>query len=59
MHESDHESLRDTFVQQAGDYLDLAQRHGLTLTQDGHRTGTLALAHDELGLLGPTLVHVA
>lgn len=53
MHEGDHESLRDTFVQQAADYLDLAKRHGLTLTQDGHRTGTLALAHRELGLLGP------
>jgi cytosine/adenosine deaminase-related metal-dependent hydrolase len=52
MHEPDHESLRETFVRQARDYKDLADRHGLTLTQDGHREGTLALAHRELGLLG-------
>ena len=52
MHESDHETLRGTFVRQARDYRDLADRHGLTLTQDGHREGTLALAHRELGLLG-------
>ena len=54
MHESDHEGLRADFVRQARDYADLAQRHRLTLTQDGHRAGTLALAHRELGLLGPT-----
>jgi cytosine/adenosine deaminase-related metal-dependent hydrolase len=53
MHEADHESLRETFVRQARDFADLAQRNALTLTQDGHREGTLALAHAELGLLGP------
>ena len=54
MHEADHEGLRAEFVLQARDYADLAKRYGLTLTQDGHRDGTLALAHRELGLLGPT-----
>ena len=53
MHEADHEGLRETFVRQARDFADLAQRSALTLTQDGHREGTLALAHAELGLLGP------
>ena len=54
MHEPDHELLRDEFHRQARDYFGLAQARGLTFTQDGHRTGTLALAHRELGLLGPT-----
>lgn len=54
MHEADHAGLRDEFHQQARDYFGLATARGLTFTQDGHRTGTLALAHKELGLLGPT-----
>jgi 5-methylthioadenosine/S-adenosylhomocysteine deaminase len=52
MHESEHVALRGQFEQQARDGLALARRHGLGLTQDGHRAGTLALAR-ELGLLGP------
>ena len=54
MHEPDHVALREEFHQQAKDYYGLATERGLTFTQDGHRTGTLALAHHELGLLGPT-----
>ncbi len=54
MHQPEHAALRDTFVEQAGLYHGLAKQRGLTFTQDGHRTGTLALAHRELGLLGPT-----
>ena len=54
MHEPDHVSLRDVFHKQARDYFGLAKARGLTFTQDGHRTGTLELAHKELGLLGPT-----
>ena len=54
MHEPDHVALREEFHQQAKDYYGLARERGLTFTQDGHRTGTLALAHHELGLLGPT-----
>ena len=34
--------------------MDLARRHGLTFTQDGHRAGTLRYAHEQLGLLGET-----
>jgi 5-methylthioadenosine/S-adenosylhomocysteine deaminase len=52
-HERGHEEFRDIFVAQAQDYFGLASRYGLTFTQDGHRTGTLALAHRELGLLSP------
>ncbi|KAB7615099.1 amidohydrolase family protein [Verminephrobacter eiseniae] len=37
---------------QAGQYMALARARGLTFTQDGHRAGTLAFAHRELGLLG-------
>jgi len=44
----------DVFRQQAVQYMDLARRHQLTLTQDGHRAGTLQYAHEVLGLLGPT-----
>lgn len=53
MHEADHEGLRAVFERQARDYFGLASARGLTFTQDGHRTGTLALAHRQLGLLGP------
>lgn len=42
----------DVFHQQAGQYMDLARRHGLAFTQDGHRAGTLQYAHEQLGLLG-------
>jgi cytosine/adenosine deaminase-related metal-dependent hydrolase len=33
--------------------LDLRERNGLLLTQDGHHSGSLAYAERELGLLGP------
>lgn len=42
------------FREQAAQYSDLARRKNLTFTQDGHRTGTLAFAHKELGLLSNT-----
>ena len=51
-HEPGHAQFADTFRDQARAYGDLARRHGLGFTQDGHRAGTLALAHDELDLLG-------
>ncbi len=41
------------FRRLARDYGDLARRHDLAFTQDGHRGGTLKLAQEELGLLGP------
>jgi 5-methylthioadenosine/S-adenosylhomocysteine deaminase len=52
MHEPDHAALRPVFAQQARDWLGLAHEHGLALTQDGHRAGTLALARREFSLLG-------
>ena len=52
MHESAHLAERAEFEQQARHGIALAERHGLGLTQDGHRSGTIALAR-ELGLLGP------
>jgi 5-methylthioadenosine/S-adenosylhomocysteine deaminase len=51
-HEPGHAQYAETFRAQARQYGDLARRNGLGFTQDGHRAGTLALAHDELGLLG-------
>lgn len=42
------------FREQAARYGALARERGLTFTQDGHRAGTLAFAHRELGLLGET-----
>lgn len=53
MHEAEHKIHRGDYAQHAEQYLALATRHGLMLTQDGHRTGTLALAHRAFGLLGP------
>ena len=52
MHEDAHEAQRAEFEQQARDGIALAERHGLGLTQDGHRNGTIAFARG-LGLLGP------
>jgi 5-methylthioadenosine/S-adenosylhomocysteine deaminase len=51
-HEPEQLQYADIFRSQAAQYMDLTRRHGLTFTQDGHRTGTLKLAGDELGLLG-------
>ncbi|NNM04866.1 MAG: amidohydrolase family protein, partial [Gemmatimonadetes bacterium] len=32
---------------------DLSRKHGLLFTQDGHATGTVKFAHEELDILGP------
>ncbi len=53
-HTPEQRQYADVFHQQAGQYMDLARRHGLTFTQDGHRAGTLQYAHEQLGLLGET-----
>ena len=53
MHKADHVALEGQYRQQAADYFPLVGQRGLTFTQDGHQTGTLALAHKALGLLGP------
>ncbi|MBP6851132.1 MAG: amidohydrolase family protein [Rhodoferax sp.] len=53
MHKADHVALEGHYRQQAADYFPLVAQRGLTFTQDGHQTGTLALAHKALGLLGP------
>ncbi len=42
------------FRAQADRYMALARARGLAFTQDGHRGGTLAFAHRELGLLNRT-----
>jgi 5-methylthioadenosine/S-adenosylhomocysteine deaminase len=42
------------FREQAARYMALCRERGLTFTQDGHRAGTLAFAHRELGLLQET-----
>lgn len=51
-HDPELERYRDVFRAQAQQYRELARRHGLAFTQDGHRSGTLQLAHEMLGLLG-------
>jgi 5-methylthioadenosine/S-adenosylhomocysteine deaminase len=50
-HEPGLREYVDVFRSQAAQYLDMARRHDLSFTQDGHRAGTLALAHAELKLL--------
>ena len=49
--ESDHIPFTQVFHDQARQYRELAQRHRLGFTQDGHRAGTLTYAHEQLGLL--------
>jgi 5-methylthioadenosine/S-adenosylhomocysteine deaminase len=34
----------------------LSRKYGLLFTQDGHTTGSVKFAHDELGLLGPDAI---
>ncbi|MHB0962934.1 MAG: amidohydrolase family protein [Gemmatimonadaceae bacterium] len=34
----------------------LSKRYGLLFTQDGHSSGTIKWAHDELGILGPDVL---
>ena len=41
----------DIFRSQAKQYLALARKYQVGFTQDGHRAGSLKLAHEELGLL--------
>lgn len=53
-HTPEQKPFADVFHQQAGQYMGLARRHGLTFTQDGHRAGSLHYAHEQLGLLGET-----
>lgn len=53
MHKSEHVALEGQYRQQAQDYFPLVVQRKLTFTQDGHQAGTLALAHRDLGLLGP------
>jgi cytosine/adenosine deaminase-related metal-dependent hydrolase len=50
-HDPQHLAYERVFRDQAQEYADLARRNGLRITQDGHRDGTLVLAHG-LGLLG-------
>ena len=50
-HEPGHVQFTQVFKDQARQYSALAHSNQLALTQDGHRTGTLKLARDELGLL--------
>lgn len=38
---------------QAGAMRELSRRHGVLFTQDGHTTGSVQFAHEQLGLLGP------
>jgi cytosine/adenosine deaminase-related metal-dependent hydrolase len=40
-------------VRQARATRDLSREYGLLFTQDGHTTGTVKFAHEELGILGP------
>ncbi len=53
MHKTEHVALEAQYRQQAQDYFPLVVQRKLTFTQDGHQAGTLALAHRDLGLLGP------
>jgi cytosine/adenosine deaminase-related metal-dependent hydrolase len=50
-HDPDQVQYTQLFKDQATQYSELARRHNLAFTQDGHRSGTLKLAHEQLGLL--------
>lgn len=50
-HEPGQLQYENIFRSQAAEYMELACRHGLGFTQDGHRSGSLKLA-EGMGLLG-------
>lgn len=47
------DALLDEVRDQAAATRDLTRRQGLIFTQDGHRQGSIRLAHEVFGLLGP------
>jgi cytosine/adenosine deaminase-related metal-dependent hydrolase len=49
----DAPDLRREVTRQATATRDLTRRKGLIFTQDGHREGSIRIAHEEFGLLGP------
>jgi len=53
-HYPEQAAYEPEFRAQARQYMALARERGLRFTQDGHRAGTLAFAHRELGLLNET-----
>lgn len=46
-------SEKAEMVRQAQTASRVAREHGLVFTQDGHKTGTVQFAKDQLGILGP------
>ncbi|WP_179401949.1 amidohydrolase family protein [Burkholderia guangdongensis] len=53
-HDPELAAYEPVFREQAARYMALARARGLAFTQDGHRAGSLAFAHRELGLLNET-----
>ena len=51
--DQDSEALRPIVRDQAAATRDLTRRRNLIFTQDGHREGSVRIAHEEFGLLGP------
>jgi 5-methylthioadenosine/S-adenosylhomocysteine deaminase len=49
----DEDGSGEAIKAQSDAVLAMARDHGLRLTQDGHRNGSIAIAHDVYGLLGP------
>ena len=50
---SDDDGPGEAVIEQSRAVLAMARDHGLRLIQDGHRNGSIAIAHDVYGLLGP------
>ncbi len=46
-------SAREELLTQAREARALSRRHGILFTQDGHTSGSVAFAHEPLGILGP------
>ncbi|XWN31497.1 MAG: amidohydrolase family protein [Devosia sp.] len=49
----EHDEVIDLAFKQSGIVRELARQKGVVFTQDGHRTGSIKLAHEEFGMLGP------
>jgi len=49
----DSAALRSVVAEQAAATRDLTRRRGLIFGQDGHREGSIRIAHEEFDLLGP------
>ncbi|MBJ3778801.1 amidohydrolase family protein [Acuticoccus mangrovi] len=52
----EHDEVIEEAFAQSAKMLELARRKGVVFTQDGHREGSIKLAHEQFGMLGPDVL---